>query len=67
MKNDLGASEARWDETEADAAQAAAYVAELAGDLASIARRHGLDALGYILEMAKLEAETVTRHVNGRR
>jgi hypothetical protein len=46
-----------------DQAGAAAYVAELAGDLASIARRHGLDTLGYILEMAKLEAENVSQHL----
>jgi hypothetical protein len=50
-----------------DRAAAAAYVAELSGDLATIARRHGLDALGYILDMAKLEAENATRHVHGRR
>ena len=60
----LGAAEADAVETPAEAA---AYVAELAGDLASIARRHGLDALGYILDMAKLEAETVRRHAGGRR
>jgi hypothetical protein len=46
---------------------AAAYIAELAGGLASVARRHGLDALSYILDMARLEAENATRHVNGRR
>jgi hypothetical protein len=45
---------------------AAAYVAELSADLATIARRHGLDTLGYILDMARLEAENATRHVNGR-
>ncbi len=45
-----------------DQAAAAAYVAELAGNLASIARQQGLDALGYILEMAKLEAESVRLH-----
>jgi hypothetical protein len=50
-----------------DRAAAAAYVAELAADLAVIARRHGLDALGYILDMARLEAENATRHVDGRR
>jgi hypothetical protein len=50
-----------------DRVAAAAYVAELSGDLATIARRHGLVALGYILDMAKLEAENATRHVNGRR
>jgi hypothetical protein len=50
-----------------DRANAAAYVAELSADLATIARRHGLVALSYILDMAKLEAENATRHVNGRK
>ncbi len=50
-----------------DRQAAAAYVAELSRDLALIARRHGLDALGFILEMARLEADNATRHVNGRR
>jgi hypothetical protein len=50
-----------------DPAQAAAYVAELSADLATLARRHGLDALGYILDMARLEAENATRHMDGRR
>ena len=49
-----------------DREAAAAYVAELSRDLALIARKNGLDALGFILEMARLEAENVTRHVNGR-
>jgi hypothetical protein len=42
-----------------DREEAAAYVAELSRDLV-IARRHGLDVLGYLLEMARLEAENVT-------
>src|SRR5688500_20087934 len=50
-----------------DRQAAAAYVAELSADLATIARRHGLVALGYILDMARLEAENATRHVGGRR
>ena len=50
-----------------DPAEAAAYVAELSADLATLARRHGFDALGYILDMARLEAENATRHMNGRR
>lgn len=50
-----------------DQAAAATYVAELSAELARLARRHGLDALGYILDMARLEAENATRHVNGRR
>jgi hypothetical protein len=39
--------------------EAAAYVAELTGDLARIARQHRLDALGYLLDMARLEAQQV--------
>jgi hypothetical protein len=50
-----------------DRAAAASYVAELATELANLARQHGLDALAYILDMAKLEAENATRHVNRRR
>jgi len=46
-------------------AEVAAYIAELTTDLALKARKHGLDSLGYILEMAKLEAENATRHVKG--
>lgn len=42
-------------------AETAAYIATLSGELALMARRHGLDALGYLLEMAKLEAENATR------
>ena len=45
---------------------AASYVATLTADLASIAKTHGLDTLGYILDMARLEAENVARKSNGR-
>jgi hypothetical protein len=38
-----------------------AYLAALSGDLATLARQHGLDTLGYILEMARLEAENTKR------
>ena len=48
-----------------DREAAAVYVAELSRDLAIIARTHGLDALGYILEMARLEAENAIRDANG--
>ncbi len=47
--------------------EAAVYLAELSRDMAEVARKHGLDALGFILEMAHLEAENAIRHVNGRR
>lgn len=45
-----------------DRAAAANYVATLSGDLATMARRTGLETLGYLLEMAKLEAEQASRH-----
>ena len=51
----------------ADQAGTADYIAELSGELANLARQNGLDALGYILDMARLEAENATRHVSGRR
>ena len=40
-----------------EARQVAAYVADLTADLARIARRNRLEALGYLLDMARLEAE----------
>ena len=47
----------------------ASYIASMSNDLAAMSRRTGLDTLGYLLEMVRLEAESVTRHngVNGRR
>ena len=39
-----------------DRAAAAAYVAALTAELAALARRHNLDTLGYLLDMARLEA-----------
>ena len=50
-----------------DREAAAAYLAEMTGDLASLARQHGLDALGFILDMAKLEAEHASRRLSVRR
>jgi hypothetical protein len=46
----------------------AAYIADLTGNLARIARRHGLQTLGYLLDMAHLEAEatSTTDHERGR-
>ena len=38
------------------------YVATMSADLATMARQNGLDTLGYLLEMVRLEAENVTRH-----
>jgi hypothetical protein len=41
------------------------YLATMSADLAGMARRNGLEALGYIFEMARLEAESISRHTNG--
>jgi hypothetical protein len=48
-----------------NARAAASYVATMSADLAVIAREHGLDTLSYLLEMARLEAETVSQHNSG--
>ena len=50
-----------------DPAAVANYLATMSAGLAVMARRSGLDVLGYLLDMARLEAENATRHVNGRR
>lgn len=39
----------------------ASYVATLSADLAGLARRSGLDTIGYLLEMVRLEAESAAR------
>ena len=39
----------------------ASYVATLSADLAVMARRTGLDSLGYLLEMVCLEAEDLAQ------
>ena len=44
-----------------DQAAVAAYVAALSADLAVIARRHNLGTLGYLLDMARLEAENTAQ------
>ena len=44
-----------------DSAGAGRYIATMSADLAAIARRHGLDTLAYLLDMARLEAEIVAR------
>ena len=46
-------------------AAVASYVATLSADLAAMARKQGLETLGYLLEMARLEAESTHRPSNG--
>ena len=43
----------------------ASYVATLTADLANMARGTGLDTLGYLLEMVRLEAENTAQQLNG--
>ena len=50
-----------------DGAVAAEYVATLSTDLAAIVRRHGFDTLGYLLDMVRMEAETLARANGGDR
>ena len=38
------------------------YVATMLADLATMARQSGLDTLGYLLEMVRLQAESETGH-----
>ncbi len=40
-----------------DPDEVAAYLAEMTGELSQVARWHGFDALAYLLDMARLEAE----------
>ena len=40
---------------------AALYIASLAEELARLAKRHDLEALAYILDMARLEADQVSK------
>jgi hypothetical protein len=47
-----------------DRKDAAEYIGSMSGNLATMARLHGLDTLGYLLDMARLEAETAMR-LNG--
>jgi len=40
---------------------AADYIAAMSDDLSALARRHDLVTLAYLLDMARLEAETAAR------
>ena len=43
----------------------ASYVASMSADLAAMSRKTGLETLGYLLEMVRLEAESTSRQANG--
>jgi hypothetical protein len=40
---------------------AAVYIGTLAEELAQMAKRHGLESLRYILDMARLEADQIAK------
>lgn len=46
-------------------AAVASYVAAMSAELSMLAHRHGLEALGFLLEMARLEAESAANQLNG--
>lgn len=46
-----------------DPAAAADYIAELAANLAALARQHRFEVLSFILDMARLEAEHTRRQI----
>ncbi|ARQ01487.1 hypothetical protein [Pseudorhodoplanes sinuspersici] len=48
-----------------DQSEAAAYIADMAASLATMARRHGLGTLGYLLDMARMEAENAAEADKG--
>ena len=51
-------------DTPGDRTAVASYVAALSADLATMARNTGLETLGYLLEMVRLEAESNVRPTN---
>jgi hypothetical protein len=43
---------------------AAIYIGTLTEELSQMAKRHGLDSLRYILDMARLEADQIAKGTN---
>ena len=48
----------------AGAPEAAHYIASLADELAQLAKSHDLEALAYILDMARMEADQISKRVS---
>jgi hypothetical protein len=63
---DLHAHKASGNSSAINGAEAAELIATMSGELAQVARRHGFDALAYLLDMARLEAVNVKPKTNGR-
>jgi len=51
--------------TASTAGPIADYIASVAGELAHLAKRNGLEPLAYILDMARLEADQVSKNAGG--
>ncbi len=49
-----------------DRSDVALYIGSLAEELARLAKNHEFGALAYILDMARLEADQVSKRYNGR-
>lgn len=47
------------------ALDAALYIAALAAELSRLAKRHDLETLAYILDMARLEANQISQRIEG--
>jgi len=45
-------------------AAVATYVAAMSAELSMLAHQHGFDALGFLLEMARLEAESAAHQLH---
>lgn len=48
-----------------NAREAISFIADLSGELASIACKHRFDTLAYLLDMARMEAENLHREISG--
>ena len=46
--------------------EVALYIGSIAEELARLAKNHDFDALAYILDMARLEADQVSKRFSGR-
>jgi len=51
-------------ELQGDEAAVARYIASMSGDLARMARHNGFQTLGYLLEIARLEAEQTAKQTH---
>lgn len=63
MPKSRDAQPADSDTSDATAASLASYIAEMAGELATMADRSDLTMLAYFLNLARVEAETKSREI----